>query len=333
MTTLLSLPQPPAPLPIPPFFPCMTTVRPFYFPGCSYTRYRVGERGRAGTLTGRQKQTGISIRSQKDKAVDGGGLEHGWSSRSFFLVHTKRVAVLPMFRASTSLITSPFRAPSYHCRTYDPKHGDSEAATSRGARHPHCMRRWQIAECYDPDVARCPSPSRRQGEAYPQGGGGGKLPSASYRLSAAHRARSANDGHRGWIRLRRVVHTTGNTNGSATCSPPYRNTFWAARDLSPHRNTMCTHRRVVSTMPTLSFPTGMFCAPPLWCSVFEVVASRACRVPRRFKTRWQVRMVAPRIRMVGKGPGWSRTKLAKYPLTDPVKRPEVELSEVPAGHA
>ena len=108
--------------------------------------------------------------------------------------------------------------------------------------------------------------------------------------------------------------------------------FGPAR-LSPHRNTMCTHRRVVSTMPTLSFPTGMFCAPPLWCSVFEVVASRACRVPRRFKTRWQVRMVAPRIRMVGKGPGWSRTKLAKYPLTDPVKRPEVELSEVPAGHA
>ena len=44
------------------------------------------------------------------------------------------MAVLPTARASTSLITSPFRAPSCHCRAYDPEHGDSEAATSRGAR-------------------------------------------------------------------------------------------------------------------------------------------------------------------------------------------------------
>ena len=44
-------------------------------------------------------------------------------------------------------------------------------------------------------------------------------------------------------------------------------------------------------------------------------------------------MVAPRIRMVGKEPGRSRTKQAKCPLTDPVKRPSMELYEVPAGHA
>ena len=42
--------------------------------------------------------------------------------------------------------------------------------------------------------------------------------------------------------------------------PPHRNTFWAACDLSPHRNTMCTRRRVVSTMRALSLPTGLCCA-------------------------------------------------------------------------
>ena len=36
-----------------------------------------------------------------------------------------------------------------------------------------------------------------------------------------------------------------------------RNTILAARDLSAHRNTLCTHRRVVSTMRGLSLPTGL----------------------------------------------------------------------------